>query len=171
MMARDAAVSGYGLWVPRNPQGMNDWFTDRLPTEADGDHDGKVAVLARFNESDDTVEAFAHWSRVKPGTIWRHTFFFRLAEPAPEPEPEANAPDPAPEPEAATPEPTPQTRKVPRGFLGFYDMPKNNQGGPERVVVAIATDHTAWFREPDRLGFCWIQVPPLPDREEPIDAA
>ena len=72
--------------------------------------------------------------------------------------------------DAAQPEPTPQTRKVPRGFLGFYDMPKNHQGGPERVVVAIATDHTAWFREPDRLGFGWTQVPPLPDREEPIDA-
>ena len=82
-----------------------------------------------------------HWHNVMPGWPWRHSEDW-----------------------------SPQPRKVPRGFLAFFDMPRNTQGGPERTVVAIATDHTAWYREPDRLGGDWSQVPSLPDREEPLDA-
>lgn len=72
--------------------------------------------------------------------------------------------------DAAQPEPAPATRKVPRGFSAFYDMPKNLNGGPKRIFIAIATDGTAWSREPDDCGGGWSQVEPLPDREEPIDA-
>lgn len=77
--------------------------------------------------------------------------------------------EPAAEP-PAEPEPTPQTRKVPRGFLAFFDLPRNTQGGTGRTVVAIATDQTAWYRVPNLDGGRWAQVPPLPDREEPLDA-
>ena len=72
--------------------------------------------------------------------------------------------------EAAQPEPAPTTRKVPRGFSAFYDMPENLNGGPKRIVIAIATDGTAWSREPYECGGSWTQIEPLPDREEPIDA-
>lgn len=72
--------------------------------------------------------------------------------------------------EAPQPEPTSTTRKVPRGFSAFYDMPKNLNGGPKRIFIAIATDGTAWSREPDDRGGGWTQIEPLPDREEPVDA-
>lgn len=150
--------------VPAVHSHMSEWITDRQPTQADEDGDGEV-VMRRFPDGrkstagyPDALVAAAH---VGPGIPWKHAGTWR---PRPEPEP---TPEPLAEPEL-----TPQTRKVPRGFLALYDMPKNNPGGPERVVVAIATDHTAWFRDlHDGLGFGWIQVPTLPDREEPIDAA
>lgn len=149
--------------VPAVHSTMSEWITDRQPTEADEDEAGEV-VIRRFP---DGRRSSASWpfamvaaAHVGPGIPWMRAGTWK-----PRPEPEA-APEPLAEPEI-----TPQTRKVPRGFLAFYDMPKNDQGGPERVVVAIATDHTAWFREHDRLGFGWTKVPPLPDREEPIDAA
>lgn len=77
-----------------------------------------------------------------------------------------DTPAEAPQPQS---EPAPTTRKVPRGFLAFLDMPRV-PGVMGRRLIAIATDGTAWSREPDDRGGGWTQVEPLPDREEPINA-
>jgi hypothetical protein len=58
----------------------NEWITDRLPTEADGDGDGDVRMVLRPNVSDDYN--FAHWSHIGLGVPWQHTRFW---EPPTEP--------------------------------------------------------------------------------------
>jgi hypothetical protein len=58
-----------------------EWITDRLPTEADGDGDGDV-WMRRAPGSDGA--RFIHWTFVWPGMDWLHTSFWRPpANPAP----------------------------------------------------------------------------------------
>ena len=57
-----------------------EWITDRLPTEADGDMDGDVRLRDRPGSSG--------WSFVRPGAPWRHTSYWK-----PSAEPETTEPD------------------------------------------------------------------------------
>jgi hypothetical protein len=50
------------------------WITDRLPTEADGDGDGDVRMKRRPGSSEYN---FAHWSYVGPGAPWQHTSYWK----------------------------------------------------------------------------------------------
>jgi len=60
----------------------NEWITDRLPTEADGDVAGNVRMVLRPGGYG--VYYLAHWSYVGSGAPWQHTDFWqRPAEPAP----------------------------------------------------------------------------------------
>lgn len=76
-----------------------------------------------------------------------------------------DTPAEAPQPQS---EPAPTTRKVPRLFAGPIRrifMPSGSM-----LMDAIADDGTAWFwREGEAPAPSWRQIPPLPDREEPID--
>ena len=59
-----------GLMVgtdPRNSQGMTDWITDRLPTQADTDEDGDVEIPCR---PDQEIIRWQHYSLVVPGQPW-----------------------------------------------------------------------------------------------------
>jgi hypothetical protein len=58
-----------------------EWITDRLPTEADGDGNGDVRVRSRPGSSEYN---FAHWSYVGPGAPWQRTSYW---EPPTEPTP------------------------------------------------------------------------------------
>jgi hypothetical protein len=50
------------------------WITDRLPTEADGDADGDV----RLRRWPGSIEySFAHWSHIGLGVPWRHTSYWK----------------------------------------------------------------------------------------------
>lgn len=68
--------------------------------------------------------------------------------------------------ESPQPEPEPTTRKVPRLFARPIRRTLIPSGGT--MMDALADDGTCWEKGPGDLG--WKQVPPLPDREEPIDA-
>jgi hypothetical protein len=58
-----------------------EWITDRLPTEADGDENGDVR-LRRWPGSSEYN--YAHWSHIGPGAPWLHTSYWRpTAEPTP----------------------------------------------------------------------------------------
>jgi hypothetical protein len=59
----------------------NEWITDRLPTEADGDMDGNVWMR---HVSSPEYNFFAHWSHVGPGAPWRRTIHWKPpTEPTP----------------------------------------------------------------------------------------
>ena len=58
-----------------------EWITDRLPTEADGDGDGDVRMMYGPGSDDYT---FAHWSHVGHGAPWQRTSCW---EPPTEPTP------------------------------------------------------------------------------------
>jgi hypothetical protein len=59
----------------------NEWITDRLPTEADGDMDGNVWMR---HVSSPEHNFFAHWSHVGPGAPWRRTIYWKPpTEPTP----------------------------------------------------------------------------------------
>lgn len=62
-----------------------EWITDRLPTEADGDMDGDVRLRDRPGSSG---WSFVRWSYVGPGAPWRHTSYWK-----PSAEPETTEPD------------------------------------------------------------------------------
>ncbi len=64
-----------------------EWITDRLPTEADGDIDGEVRMMLRPNVSG--AKYFAHWSCVGAGAFWQHTSCW---EPPTEPIPTESTP-------------------------------------------------------------------------------
>lgn len=58
-----------------------EWITDRLPTEADGDMDGDVRIPRAPGSH---VTRLTYWSYVQPGMDWQHTCFWKPpAEPAP----------------------------------------------------------------------------------------
>jgi len=58
-----------------------EWITDRLPTEADGDGDGDVR---RRHWSDPSEYDLAHWSHVGPGAPWQRTSYWKPpAQPIP----------------------------------------------------------------------------------------
>ena len=61
------------------------WITDRLPTEADGDGNGVVRLRSRPGSSEYN---FAHWSYVGPGAPWQRTSYWK-----PTAEPETTEPD------------------------------------------------------------------------------
>lgn len=77
----------------------------------------------------------------------------------------AEAPQSQPQSQSQ-PEPAPTTRKVPRLFAGPIRRALAEGGGI--VMDGLADDGTCWEKRPGDLE--WRQVPPLPDREEPIDA-
>lgn len=71
--------------------------------------------------------------------------------------------------DAAQPQPAPATRRVPRLFA--EPIRRTFLPSGDILIDAIADDGTAWFlREGEAPSPCWHQIPPLPDREEPIDA-
>ena len=58
-----------------------EWITDRLPTEADGDMDGFVFMR---HVSSPEYNFFAHWSHVGPDAPWRRTICWKPpTEPTP----------------------------------------------------------------------------------------
>jgi hypothetical protein len=58
-----------------------EWITDRLPTEADGDAYGDVR---RRHWSDPSKYDLAHWSHVGPGAPWQRTSYWKPpAQPTP----------------------------------------------------------------------------------------
>ena len=58
-----------------------EWITDRLPTEADGDRDGVVWMR---HVSGPQYNFFAHWSHVGPGAPWQRTIYWKPpAQPTP----------------------------------------------------------------------------------------
>jgi hypothetical protein len=67
---REAAGTGYGLGVPRNPQGMTKWITHRLPTGADTDSDGEVEVPRYEDSTPGADSCFQHYSLIVPGQPW-----------------------------------------------------------------------------------------------------
>ena len=58
-----------------------EWITDRLPTEADGDGSGDVRLRRRPGPSAEFN--FAHWSHVGPGAPWQHTSYWQNHNPTP----------------------------------------------------------------------------------------
>ena len=74
---RAGKAVGLGLSTTFTP--MSDWITDRLPTEADADRDGEVAVKQRPASAS---HPYFHWSSVKPGMAWRRTDYWVAPEPA-----------------------------------------------------------------------------------------
>ena len=58
-------------------------------------------------------------------------------------------------------QPKNQVRRVPRGFDSLY-VSVNQHGN--QTFAAVADDKTAWVKGPYHAN--WIQVQPLPDREE-----
>ena len=58
-----------------------DWITDRLPTETDGDENGEVWLRNRRSSA---PKRLVHFSYVHPGAPWQHTGIWKPpAEPAP----------------------------------------------------------------------------------------
>jgi hypothetical protein len=69
----------------------NEWITDRLPTEADGDRDGDVWMR---HVSSSEHNFFAHWSHVGPGAPWQRTTHWKKPPTEPTPtEPTPTEPD------------------------------------------------------------------------------
>jgi hypothetical protein len=64
----------------------NEWITDRLPTEADGDRDGDVWIR---HVSSSEHNFLAHWSHVGPGAPWQRTIYWK---PPTEPTPTESTP-------------------------------------------------------------------------------
>jgi hypothetical protein len=52
----------------------NEWITDRLPTEADGDRDGDVWIR---HVSSPEHNFLAHWSHVGPDAPWQRTIYWK----------------------------------------------------------------------------------------------
>jgi hypothetical protein len=51
-----------------------EWITDRLPTEADGDMDGLVFMR---HVSSPEYNFSAHWSHVGPDAPWQRTIYWK----------------------------------------------------------------------------------------------
>jgi hypothetical protein len=70
-----------------------EWITDRLPTEADGDMDGNVWMRLSPLTIMGIMGFSVHWSYVGSAAPWRHTSYWQPpAEPAPT-EPTPTEPD------------------------------------------------------------------------------
>ena len=105
--------------VPRFSQGMDEWITDRQPTEADGDSDADVSCK---RHPDQQGSHFIHWSHIGAGVPWKHTSYWQPpAQPEPEPEPE--------------PEPTPTIPAHLRvGVVPFYVLVVSDDSGGQAIV-------------------------------------
>lgn len=118
---------------------INDWITDRRPTEADGVRAG--LVLAQYHPDNDGFY-YMHWSYVGEATPWK-----RCASWQP-----PTAPEPAP---------TPTPRKFASLTRTVTDF--------GHVIDAIDEDGVAWWMitSPDGPEPEWHQLTPLPGREVP----
>ena len=116
---------------------INDWITDRRPTEADGVRAG--LVLAQYHPDNDGFY-YMHWSYVGEATPWK-----RCASWQP-----PTAPEPAP---------TPTPRKFASLTRTVTDF--------GHVIDAIDEDGVAWWMitSPDGPEPEWHQLTPLPGRE------
>ena len=54
-----------------------DWITDRLPTEADADFDGRVMVTTTTHGA----ALLVSWDSVRPSEQWRHTSAWHILTP------------------------------------------------------------------------------------------
>jgi len=129
------------------------WITDRLPTEADADRDGDVAVKQRPGSD---AFAYFHWSFVKPGMTWRRTSNWSALEQAPEPT-----------------VPATQPRR-------FVSISRTILSGGDHILDAIDDEGIAWWSRLDTSpcspGFefpatTWQRLSPLPSREFPTEAS
>ena len=136
-----------------------DWINDRLPTEADADRDGDVAVKQRPGSD---AFAYFHWSFVKPGMIWRRTSHW-YAEQTPEPATPASQPRPPFTPPGATPEPAAAAVATPTSQRRRIVSLSRTVYGAVHTIDAVADDGTAWWKVPGEAD--WTQLPALPKRE------
>jgi hypothetical protein len=67
---REGPGRPYGPVVPRNPQGMTDWITHRLPTELDACSQGLVLIQQYKDGLPRNVGTLRDCSRVVPGQPW-----------------------------------------------------------------------------------------------------
>ena len=116
----------------------NEWITDRLPTAADADGDGKLRLLTRFGATLDRGWSYCHHTLVAPGQPWWSRNAAKRAEMA--------APAPAPE----------LTRKVVQ-IAAF-----RNRLGCLCELFALCNDGTMWTT--DESG-PWSQLPAIPQPE------
>jgi hypothetical protein len=116
-----------------------EWITDRLPTEADGDQDGEVRMVLRPNVS--APWHLAHWSCVGAGAFWQHTSCW---EPPTEPTP--TEPDPA-EPDRIA------SRRVVQIAFDAVDAETS-------ALIALCDDGSIWRL--NAYDDYWTELPAIP---------
>lgn len=133
---------------------MSDWITERQPTRADADINGKIVV--RYDGA-----ILKPWDAILPEEHWSHTSLYR------------HTIDPAPEPPAAEPEPQPAPASPARRFVSIS---RTILECGDHILDAIDDEGIAWWKRldtsPHHPAFPmpqpeWHRMTPLPDREVP----